>query len=133
MNEIPGDERELLAGAEKRLGRLILVLIVPGALAAGWRWGGAVATAFAAGGMLAYVNYRWIVAVVDTLMRAQAARVPRRAYAKIFLPLVLLGVALYVILTRSWVSAAGVFAGLSLLVVGVLVELLYQIALAARH
>ena len=133
MNEVPSAERELLAGAEKRLGRLILLMIVPGALLASWRWGGAAAVAFAAGGVLAYVNYRWIVAVVDTLMRAQEARVPARAYAKIFLPLVLLGVGLYVILTRSWVSAVGVFAGLSLLVVGVLVELLYQVALAARH
>lgn len=132
MNEVPSAERELLAGAEKRLGRAIVVLIAPGALAAGWGWGGAVAAAFAVGGVLAYINYRWIVAVVDTLMRAQQARVPLRAYAKIFLPLLLLGVALYVILTRSWVSAAGVFAGLSLLVVGVLVEVLYQIARAAR-
>jgi hypothetical protein len=133
MNQVPRAEQELLAGAERRVGRLILGLIAPGALAAGWQWGGAMAAAFAVGGALAYLNYRWIVAVVDTLMKSQQAHVPRRAYAKIFLPLVLLGVALYVIVARSWVSVAGVFAGLSLLVVGVLVELLYQIMLAVRH
>jgi len=133
MNEVPQAERELLAGAERRVGRLILGLILPCALAAGWQWGGGMAAAFALGGVLAYINYRWIVAVVDTLMKAQQSRVSRRAYAKIFLPLALLAVALYVILTRSWLSVAGVFAGLSVLVVGVLVELLYQIARAARE
>ena len=133
MNEISQAERELLGGAERRLGRLILALIAPGAVAAGWGWGGPMALAFAVGGALAYVNYRWIVAVVDTLMKAQQARAPRRAYAKLFLPLVLLAGILYAMFTRSWMSVAGVFAGLSLLVVGVLVVLLYQVALAARR
>jgi len=132
MSEVPPAERELLAGAERRLGLFILSLVLPGAAVAGWQWGGGMALAFAFGGVLAYLNYRWIVAVVDTLMRAQKAGVPRRTYVKLFLPLALLVALLYVIFSRSWLSVAGVLAGLFLMVAGVLMEAVYELFVGAR-
>ncbi len=133
MTEIPPRELELLAGAERRLGRTILFLVPVGTAVAAWRWDARMALAFAFGGALAYLNYRWIVAVVDTLMRAQSARIPRRTYAKLFLPIVLLVLFLYVIFSRSLLSLAGVVAGLLLLVAAVFVEALYEIGLAVRR
>jgi hypothetical protein len=51
---------------------------------------------------------------------------------KLFLPLALLVGLLYVIFSRSWLSVAGVLAGLFLMVVGVLVEAAYELFLSAR-
>jgi hypothetical protein len=51
---------------------------------------------------------------------------------KLFLPLALLVAVLYVIFSRSWLSVAGVLAGLSLLILGVLMELVYEIAVSPR-
>lgn len=133
MTELPAAERELLAQAERRLGRVILLLTPVGAAAAAWRWGGETALAFAVGGALAYLNYRWIVAVVDTLVRStQAGRVPRRAYVKLLAPLLLLGAGLYVIFSRSLVSVGGLVGGLLLLVAAVMIEAAYQVYLAVR-
>jgi len=132
MSEIPQAERELLAGAERRLGFFILLLVPVGTALATWQWGGGMAAAFAFGGVLAYLNYRWIVTVVDTLVRGQKAEVARRTYVKLFLPLALLVGLLYVIFSRSWLSVAGVLAGLFLLVAGVLLEAAYELFLAAR-
>jgi len=132
MSEVPQGERELLAGAERRLGLFILSLVPLGTVVAGWRWGGGMALAFAFGGVLAYLNYRWIVAIVNTLMRAQRAAVPRRTYAKLFLPLALFVALLYVIFSRAWLSVAGVLAGLFLMVAGVLMEAVYELFVGAR-
>lgn len=133
MSDLPEAERELLAQAERRLGRVILILTPVGAGVAAWRWDGGTALAFAVGGALAYVNYRWIVAVVDALVRgAQGGRVPRRAYLKVLAPLVLLGVGLYVIFSRSLLSVPGLVGGILLLVVAVMVEAAVQVYLAVR-
>jgi len=133
MTEIPESERALLAQAERRLGRMILFLTPVGAGVAAWGWGGETALAFAVGGALAYLNYRWIVAVVDTLVRStQAGRVPRRAYVKLLAPLLLLGAGLYVIFSRSLVSVGGLVGGLLLLVAAVMMEAAYQVYLAVR-
>lgn len=133
MTEVPQAERELLAGAERRLGSLILGLIPIGTAVMAWRGGGGVAIAFAVGGALAYLNYRWIVAIVDTLLQAQQVRVPGRTYLKLFLPLLLLGVLLYVMFSQAWLSVTGVLSGLLLLVAAVLLEAVYELFLAVRR
>lgn len=133
MSDLPQAERELLMGAERRLGRFILVLLPVGTVVSAWESGGGMAAAFGLGGVLAYLNYRWLVAVVDALVQAQKAAVPRRAYVKLFLPVVLLVIFLYVIFAHSWLSVVGVLAGLFLLVAGVLLEAVYEIFLSARR
>ena len=132
MMGIPPQEIQLLASAERRLGRTILLLTPLGTAVVAWQWGGGVALAFAVGGVLAYLNYLWIVAIVDTLARAQTARVPRRTYLKLFVPLLLLAVLLYVIFSRSLLSFTGVVGGLLLLVVAVILEAVYETYLAVR-
>lgn len=133
MSELPHAEQELLVGAERRLGSITLVLVGAGTGVVAWRWGGLTAAAFAFGGVLAYLNYRWIVAVVDTLVRAQRARPTRGTYGKIFLPLALLAAVLYVIFSRRWLAAAGVMSGVLVLAAAVLVELVYEVILELRH
>lgn len=133
MIDLPQAERELLAGAERRLGGILLLLIAGGTAAVAWQWGGRMAGAFAFGGGLAYLNYRWIVAIVDALMRAQQGRIPRRTYAKLLLPLVLLGLLLYGIVARSLLSFPGVLGGLLLLVAAIVVEAVYELILAVRR
>lgn len=128
MTEVPLGERVLLAKAERRLGRHILLLAPVGSAGTAWWWGWFFGISFAMGGLLAYLNYRWIVAVVDALVRAQSSGVPRRVYLKLFLPVTLLGAVLYVIFSRSWLSVPGFLAGLSLLVVGVVIEAMWQVS-----
>ena len=133
MSELPHAEKELLVGAERRLGRITLLLVGAGTGVAAWRWGGLTAASFAFGGVLAYLNYRWIVAVVDTLVRAQRARPTRGSTVKIFLPLVLLAALLYVMFSRRWLSVVGVLSGLLVLAAAVLVELVYEVIVELRH
>ena len=130
--EVPPEEKRLLAGAERRVGWFILGLIPAGTAAAFWQWGGAIAGAFALGGGLAYANYRWIVAVVDALVRAQTERPRARDYDKLFAPIVLLGVLLYGIFTVSWLSAVGIMGGLLLMVPAIFLEAVYQVFLGLR-
>lgn len=133
MSEVPQAEQELLAGAERRLGRIILLLVPVGTAIVAWRWDAKMAVAFAFGGVLAYLNYCWMVAVVDALLRAQQSGVPRRTYFKLFLPLGLLVAVLYVIFARSLLPVVGVLSGLFLLVAGVLAEAVYEVLVAARR
>ena len=131
--EIPPAEKRLLAGAERRVGWFILGLIPAGAAVAFWQWGGEIAGTFALGGGLAYANYRWIVAVVDALVQVQTERPRTRDYAKLFIPVVLLGVLLYGIFTVSWLSAVGVMSGVLLLVPAIFLEAVYQVFLGLRR
>lgn len=131
--EISGAEQERLVRAERRLGRLIIALIPVGAVVSGWHWGWAMAVAFGLGGILAYLNYHWIVAVVDGLVGAQRAKVSRRTYAKLFLPIALLAVLFYVIFSHSWLPGVGVLAGLLVLAAATLLELSYEIVLGLRE
>lgn len=130
---IPQAERQLLAGAERRIGWAILALIPVGVVATGWFWGVGMAGAFGLGGVLAYLNYRWVVSVVDTMVRAQNIRPRGRDYLKLFAPLVLLGLLVYVIFATSLLPAVGVVSGVLLLVPAVFVEAIYQIFLGVRQ
>ena len=132
MSGIPMAERRFIDAAVRRIGLLILLLTPAGAGVVAWFWGGRGAVAFGLGGLLAYGNYRWIVAVVDALVSASRGRVPRFAYVKLLLPLALLVALLYAIFSRSLLPVAGVVAGLFLLVVAVLLEAVYQIARGMR-
>lgn len=133
MNELPRAEQAMLARAERRVGWVLVGLVLAGATLALWRWGAAMAAAVAVGGALAYVNYRWVVAVVDTLVRAQQARPSRRTYVKLLAPLVLLVGVLYVIFTRRWLSGFGILSGLLALPAAVLLELIYELILGVRQ
>ncbi len=133
MSEAPTADRRLVDAAIRRISILIAVLTVVGTVGAALRWGTLPALQFAAGGTFAYINFRWIVALVDAMLRTQKAKPSRSVYAKLLLPLVLLGAVLYVIFSRSESPPVGFFAGLSLLVAGVLIEALYQLLGESRR
>lgn len=132
MTETPAADKTFVDAAIRRVGHFILALIVPGAAVSAWRWGWTMAAAFALGGALAYVNYRWIVSIVDAMLAAGKAKPPRRAYMKLLLPLVLLAALVYVIFSRSLLPVTGILAGFFLLVVAVMLEGLYQIVRGPR-
>lgn len=132
MSEAPTAERQFVDAAVRRIGWIILLLVPAGASLAAARWGWTMALAFAVGGLLAYANYRWIVGLVDAMLHTQKAKPTGRTYARLLLPFVLLAAVLYVIFSRSLLPLSGVFAGLFLLAAGVLVEGVYEIALARR-
>lgn len=129
MSEAPTADRAFVNAAVRRIGWIILALVPVGAATAAVYWGWRMALAFALGGLLAYVNYRWIVGLVDAMLGARQARPGARTYTRLLLPLALLAAVLYVIFSRSLLPLAGVFAGLFLLGVGVLVEGAYEILL----
>ncbi len=129
MSKAPTADRQFVNAAVRRIGWIILALVPAGAAVAAVYWGWRMAVAFALGGLLAYVNYRWIVGLVDAMLGARQARPGARTYTRLLLPLALLAVVLYVIFSRSLLPLAGVFAGLFLLGVGVLVEGAYEILL----
>jgi hypothetical protein len=132
MSELPPAEQALVAGAERRVGVIILALI-PVGTAGAYGWSGTpLAVAFAVGGALAYLNFSWLAAVAGAMLPAEPGRVSWRGYAKLILPLVLLVVVLYVIVSRSWLPVVGVLAGLFLLVVAILVEAVYELVVGAR-
>ncbi|MCI0355164.1 MAG: hypothetical protein L0099_09010 [Acidobacteria bacterium] len=132
MSEAPAAERKFVDAAVRRIGHLILVLILPGAVMAAWWWDWAMAGAFALGGLLAYANYRWIVSIVDAMLAAGKAKVTKRTYVKLLLPLVLLAALVYVIFSRSLLPVTGILAGFFLLVVAVMLEALYEVARGPR-
>ena len=129
MSEAPPAERKFVDAAVRRIGWIILLLVPAGAAVAAVRWDWTMALAFTIGGLLAYANYRWIVALVDAMLRTQQPKPSRRTYVRLVLPFVLLAAVLYVIFSRSLLPVAGVFAGLFLVAVGVLIEGVYEIAL----
>lgn len=129
MSGAPTADRQFVNAAVRRIGWIILALVPAGAAVAVVYWGWRMALAFALGGLLAYVNYRWIVGLVDAMLGARQTRPGARTYARLLLPLALLAAVLYVIFSRSLLPLAGVFAGLFLLGVGVLVEGAYEILL----
>ncbi len=132
ISAIPQDERRLLAAAERRIGLFILALIPMGAAVALFFWTPMISGAFAVGGALAYGNYRWLVSVVDALVRAQTAKPGTGTYIKLFAPPVLLAVILYVIFSVSSASFAGVVSGVLLMVPAVFLEGVVQAVLAFR-
>ena len=133
MSEIPPAEAKFLAQAEQRLGRWILILGLGGTPLAAWQWEARAGWAFFLGAGFAYLNYRWIVAVVDSLVRARRERLPRSAYLKLVLPMALLGLLLYAIFTCSELPPGAVLAGLSVLVGAVFLEAFWEILLAFGH
>ncbi|MGH9778084.1 MAG: ATP synthase subunit I [Candidatus Acidiferrales bacterium] len=133
MSETQAADKKFVDAAIRRIGWMILVLILPGAAVAAWQWGWTMAVAFALGGLLAYANYRWIVSIVGAMLAAGKAKPPKRAYAKLLLPLVLLAALVYVIFSRSLLPVTGILAGFFLLVIAAMLEALYEVARGPRR
>ncbi len=133
-------EENFYRAAERRIEYLTLGLGAVAALAVAIRYGWRAALGLALGAALAWVNYRWLKQAVDVAARLSAAqaqaskiRIPKRVYAKFFGRFALLLVAVYAILSRSWLPAPAILAGLFALVAAVLVELIYELLRGGRQ
>jgi|ERR1700683_4517237 len=127
---------DALSRAVKRIEYLTLAVGVAGALyltfTRNWRYG----LGFAAGSVLSWLNYRWLRAGVLAATSVQAttsneAPPPvRRApfVLKFAARFALLLLAVYVILTRSFLPASAVLAGLFCAVAAVLLQMVYLLA-----
>ena len=131
---------EFYRAAERRIEWLTLGLGAGATGVAAVRSGWRAALGVALGVALAWVNFRWLkqgVGALAQLFTAQAGatevRIPKRVYAKFLGRFVLLIAIVYVILSRSWLPAVAVLAGLFALVAAVLVEVFFQLAGGGRQ
>lgn len=125
---------DFYVSAERRIEHLTLALGAVASVFAAFRWDARVGLGVAIGALLAWVNFRWLRQGVATLSRRAAAqvdagkvRVSTRVYVKFFGRYALLGVVIYVILTRSLLPAGAVFGGLFVLVAAAVVEIFYEL------
>ena len=113
-----------------RIVRFTLGLIVLGAAVwlgvAGWRGG----SGFLLGGLISYLNFRWLKRTVDSLGQAPGAKAPRASIA-VFLGLryLLLGLGGYAIVKYSEISLTAALVGLFVptgaVILEILIELIY--------
>jgi hypothetical protein len=117
--------------AVSRIFRLTLALTVLGAAAyvviAGWRGG----CGFLLGGLISYLNFRWIKRSVYALGAAAGGK-PPRARVAVFLGLryLLLGASAYAILKFSEISLQAALVGLFVPAAAVILEILIELIYA---
>ena len=124
----------IYVAAEHRIEWMTIAFGLAGAAIVLVRWGWRAGAGVALGAALAWLNFRWLKQGVNALVKlstAQAdsghARVPPIVYAKFFGRFALLLVAVYVILSRSWLPVGAVFGGLFAVVAAVLIELMWEL------
>lgn len=135
MKAAPADDR-FWDGAERRIERILRVLMA-GLLVVFWAWQGAeFALGFAAGSLLAYVNLMWlkrtVAHFVDAAVGEERPR-PAGIAGQTVLRLGLLLLVLYVIFNSSAVNVMGFLAGLFMPVAAFFCEAAYEAYKAARH
>jgi hypothetical protein len=118
----------------RRVEWLTLVLggVVAPFAASRWGWRGGLGVVL--GTVLSWINFRWLKGGVHAFGKTATeqtspdnARVPKGALAKFIGRFALLLVAVYVILTRSWVPPVAFFAGLFASAAGVVTALVYEL------
>jgi len=125
--------------AERRVEWLTLGLGLAAALAAHVRYGWQFGAGVALGAALTWINFRWLKQGVAGLIRVSTAqtgaerpRVPRGVYVKFFGRFALLLLAVYVILSRSWLPMPAVIGGLFAAVAAVMLEMVWELV-HGRH
>ncbi len=112
-----------------RICRLILVLTLSGTAVysaiGGWRG----ACGFLLGGLVSYLNFRWLKRTVDSLSAVASGRKPPRASVAVFLGLryLLLGLGAYAILKFSEISLTAALVGLFVSTAAVILEILIEL------
>ena len=126
--------------AERRIEWLTLVLGLSAAAFAGARWGWLWGGGVLCGAGATWINFHWLKQGVDMLVAVSTAqdgapqgRVPKGVYVKFLSRFALLVIVVYVILSRSWLPAAAVLAGLFVVVGAVLAELIFELARGGRE
>jgi len=130
----------IYVAAEHRIEWMTVAFGLAGAAFVLLRWGWRPGAGVALGAALAWLNFRWLKQGVSALVKLSTAqadsehpRVPMAVYVKFFGRFALLLVAVYVILSRSWLPVAAVFGGLFAVVAAVMIELMWELARGWRE
>ena len=78
------------------------------------------------GGCIAVVNFFWIRNVLQRIIGQLPSNAPMYALFRFIARLSLTGLLLYFIITSGWFSLAGLFIGLSVIVINIIVLSLYS-------
>lgn len=114
-----------------RIARLTLALALGGAAAyfavAGWRGG----LGFLLGGLISYLNFRWLKRTVYSVGEVAGGKPPRASVA-VFLGLryLLLGLGAYAIVKFSEISLTAALVGLFVPTAAVVLEILFELIYA---
>lgn len=93
----------------------------------GWAFfSGKVALGALAGGCIAIINFLWIRNVLQRVLSQRPAKATMYAQFRFIARLSLTGFLLYFIITSGWFSLAGLFIGLSVIVINIIALSLYS-------
>ncbi len=119
---------------ERRVRRLTLVITCGMAVGAGLVWDGTVGAGVAIGGGLAYLNFVWMRASLQSIVAAATAgetgpfrRPSRLEMAKFFLRWMVIGVVIWLSIQVASVLVVAIVCGLFALPLAVVVEALVQV------
>jgi hypothetical protein len=125
---------------ERRIERLTLAIAAAATMFASVRWGWRAGIGVAIGGMLSWLNFRWLDQGVGQLLRAftgeanaQPGRVSRWIFVRFLGRMLLMLTALYAILKTTWLPGKAVLAGLFSLICAASVEVGYEIVTGFRE
>lgn len=125
---------------ERRIEWLTLAISAAAAIFTSIRWGWRTGIGVAIGGILSWLNFRWLDQGVGQLMRVAsetAGASPGRASRLLFLRflgrIVLILVTLYVILKTRWLPGKALLAGLFSVICAALLEVSYEVATGFRE
>jgi len=121
---------------ERRIERLTLAVAAIAAIFASVRWGWRPGAGLALGGVLSWLNFRWLEQAVGQILSAAAGdaealsspgRASRGIFLRIFARMVLMLTILYVILKTAWLPGKAVLAGLFSPICAAVIEVSYEI------
>ncbi|MGQ9896376.1 MAG: ATP synthase subunit I [Acidobacteriota bacterium] len=119
---------------ERRVRQLTFVIAGGAAVGASFIWGAEISTGIAVGGGLAYVNFVWMRASLQSIVTAvtagevESSRQPSRfQMAKFFLRWVVVGVVIWLSAQVASALAVAIVCGLFALPLAVVVEALVQV------
>jgi len=123
---------------ERRIERFTLAISTAATVFASVRWGWRAGIGVAVGGVLSWVNFRWLDQGVGQLLGV-AVRAERSSggsrwiFVRFLGRLLLIVVALYVILRSHWLPGRALLAGLFSLICATLLEVSYEIVTGFRE
>jgi len=128
---------QFYSGALERIRRFMLVLAIVLTAACWLSFGWRLALGFAAGCVIAYLNFYWLKRVVsaltDAVTRTSNKQSGRGVFLRFLLRYLLMGLGAYAIFRVSPASLYGLLAGLFLPVAGIICEAGYEVYAALRR
>jgi ATP synthase I chain len=130
------DSEQFYTRAYTRMVRCMLIAAVLAAPIFFWRPGWKFASGFLLGATLSLLNFRWLERIVyglsELLIKSPNAQPSGRVVRRFLFRYLLIAVGAYVIFKSSVIAVYGFFAGLSLPVVGVFCEAVYELFTTLR-